>query len=78
MAVFNIMEQNCVNIVTVSTIKKRIYNQHKKLAKRLASEVSGTEFQKRLKLLNFIANDWKKNRIIEVDENIIKTRTDRI
>jgi len=61
MTVPNITEQNCVNVVTVST-KKRIYNQHKKFqyaytqAKRLASLASGTEFQKRLKLLNLIAN----------------------
>jgi len=66
------MEQNCVNIVTVSSKKKRIYNQHEKYqhayisVKRLASLASGTEFQNRLKLLNFIANAWEKNQEVEL------------
>eukprot|EP00102_Acyrthosiphon_pisum_P020606 XP_016657816.1 PREDICTED: zinc finger SWIM domain-containing protein 1-like [Acyrthosiphon pisum] len=76
MTVPNITEQNCVNVVTVSTKKKRIYNQHEKFqyaytqAKRLASlasEASGTEFQKRLKLLNLIANAWETNQEVNLD-----------
>jgi len=32
----------------------------------LASEASGTAFQKRIKLLNFIANAWEKNEEVEL------------
>jgi len=71
----NNMEQNSVNIVTVGTKKKRIFNQHEKYqqayvqAKKLASlvsEASETEFKKRIKLLNFIANAWEKNEEVEL------------
>jgi len=33
----------------------------------LASESSGTEFQKRLKLLNLIANAWETNQEVNLD-----------
>ena len=67
--------ENSVNVVTVVTKKKRIFNQNEKYqqaffqAKRLASlasEASGTAFQKRIKLLNFIANAWEKNEEVEL------------